>query len=146
MNKETKLILESLRMLLWENWRKYELIRVTEHPEISSVELNEIADQVEKINAVLNPKEEVPYEKSLEVCEDPSCGHHITSHYPREKLECNVPGCNCKKFVKKDKKEKEMYCAIDGCGEIDGTQTAFCIEHGRSPHKRRFVNQAGGEE
>ena len=62
MNKEQEVILKSLRMLLWENWRKYELIRVVEHPEISSVELDEIKEQVDKINELLEPKKS-DYEK-----------------------------------------------------------------------------------
>ena len=39
----------------------------------------------------------------------------------------------------KQNKEKievgDMYCAIDGCGRVDETHTAHCIEHGRSPHR-----------
>jgi len=48
-----KLILENQRMLLWENWRKYQLLRAENHPGISSVESNEIEEQVKKINEVL---------------------------------------------------------------------------------------------
>jgi len=29
----------------------------------------------------------------------------------------------------------DMYCSIDGCGRVDKTHTACCIEHGRSPHR-----------
>jgi len=34
-------------------------------------------------------------------------------------------------------KETEMYCAVEGCGKIDETHTAYCIKHGRSPHRIR---------
>jgi len=43
-----------------------------------------------------------------------------------------------KKIIKAlDDKEKEMYCAVEGCGRIDETYTAYCIKHGRSLHKMR---------
>ena len=35
--------------------------------------------------------------------------------------------------------KEEMHCAIDGCGEIDETFTAYCIEHGRSIHKVKKI-------
>ena len=54
MNEETeKVILESLRMLLWENWRKYELLFVKHGSGCRSVESNEIEEQVKKINRLL---------------------------------------------------------------------------------------------
>ena len=54
MNEETeKVILESLRMLLWENWRKYELLFVEHGGGCRSVESNEIEEQVKKINELL---------------------------------------------------------------------------------------------
>lgn len=31
-------------------------------------------------------------------------------------------------------KEKVMRCDIEGCGEIDDSNTAYCITHQRSPH------------
>ena len=64
MNKKTeKVILESLRMLLWENWRKYELKRVIEHPNLSSIELDEITELVERINDIINPTKEPTLEE-----------------------------------------------------------------------------------
>ena len=50
-----KLILENQRMLLWENWRKYELIFHERGGGCRSVESNEIEEQVKKINNLLNP-------------------------------------------------------------------------------------------
>ena len=32
-------------------------------------------------------------------------------------------------------KEGEMYCAIEECGLVDKTHTAYCIKHGRSVHR-----------
>lgn len=32
-------------------------------------------------------------------------------------------------------KEGEMYCAIEGCGIVDESHTAYCSKHGRSPHR-----------
>lgn len=32
-------------------------------------------------------------------------------------------------------KDGEMYCAIDGCGRVDKTHSAYCFVHGRSPHR-----------
>lgn len=29
----------------------------------------------------------------------------------------------------------KMYCFIEGCGEYDETHTAYCVKHGRSPHR-----------
>ena len=43
-----KLISESLRILLLESWRKYELVRFKDYPNITSVELNEIEEQIKK--------------------------------------------------------------------------------------------------
>jgi len=34
-----------------------------------------------------------------------------------------------------------MYCAFEGFGRIDDTFTAYCIKHGRSPHKVREKKQ-----
>lgn len=42
--------------------------------------------------------------------------------------------------------QEEMYCAIEGCGEIDDTFTAYCIKHGRSPHKIRKINSQEKEK
>ena len=40
-----------------------------------------------------------------------------------------------KKMKTKNKKGcGKMYCAIEGCGKIDESHTAYCIEHGRSVH------------
>ncbi len=36
--------------------------------------------------------------------------------------------------------EEEMYCAVEGCGRVDESHTAYCIVHGRSTHKMRFKN------
>ncbi len=47
-----KLILEALRMLLWENHRKWESINL-KHGGGGCVEINEIVDLVAKINDVL---------------------------------------------------------------------------------------------
>ena len=30
---------------------------------------------------------------------------------------------------------RKMFCFIEGCGKIDETHTAYCIKHGRSPHR-----------
>lgn len=42
-----------------------------------------------------------------------------------------------KKLVneKREAKEGEMYCAVEGCGRVDETHTAHCLKHGRSVHK-----------
>ena len=32
-------------------------------------------------------------------------------------------------------KEGEMYCAVEGCGLVDETRTAYCIKHGRVTHR-----------
>jgi len=38
-----------------------------------------------------------------------------------------------------NKQKEEMYCLVDGCEEIDETFSAYCWEHGRSPHGVRNV-------
>lgn len=53
MNKENKLILESLRMLLWENYRKWDSINL-KHGGGGCVETNEIVELVTKINKELD--------------------------------------------------------------------------------------------
>ncbi len=57
MNKFERLILENQRMLLWENWRKWEMVRVERGGTLQSVELSEIVEQVKKINNVLKDGE-----------------------------------------------------------------------------------------
>jgi len=52
-----ELILENQRMLLWENWRKWEMIRLENGGGIESVETSEIIEQVKKINKFLEKKE-----------------------------------------------------------------------------------------
>ena len=42
-----------------------------------------------------------------------------------------------------EKPEQEMYCAI--CGEVDKSHTAYCVKHGRSPHKMRVIKNADTE-
>ncbi len=38
--------------------------------------------------------------------------------------------------TKKNKKGcGKMYCAIEGCGKIDESHTAYCVKHGRSTHQ-----------
>jgi len=39
-----------------------------------------------------------------------------------------------------EKTEKEMYCAI--CGEVCKSHTAYCVRHGRSTHKMRWIKNA----
>ena len=65
MNKETEIvILESLRMLLWENHRKWETINL-QNGGGGCVETNEIKELVERINDILNPtKEPTPADKT----------------------------------------------------------------------------------
>ena len=42
-------------------------------------------------------------------------------------------------ILKKEREEKkEMYCAIESCGEICEEFDAYCSKHGRSPHKIRI--------
>ena len=59
MNEETKLILENQRMLLWENYRKWEGINL-QHGGGGCIEMNEIIEQVEKINILIKPKDVEP--------------------------------------------------------------------------------------
>ncbi len=112
MNNE-KLILEALSFLL-----------VVNHP-ISDEARDKRLEIINKIDQVLNPKEDVPYEDSLK---DQTLGLEFVKSSPKEN------------------NEKEMYCCIEGCGKIDETQTAYCIEHGRSPHKMREVAKSSTEE
>ena len=74
MNKETeKVILESLRMLLWENWRKYELLFVEHGGGCRSVESNEIEEQVKKINEILkedNSEDPIKQEVKAQIDKD----------------------------------------------------------------------------
>ena len=60
MNEETKLILESQRMLLWENWRKWDRINRKNGGDGSCVEANEIVELIKKINDVIEPKDREP--------------------------------------------------------------------------------------
>ncbi len=54
--------------------------------------------------------------------------------------------CDCKEYAKDNTNEKEeMYCRIGGCGRVDKTHTAYCIEHGRSPHGMRKVVETNEE-
>ena len=57
MNKFERLILENQRMLLWENWRKWEMVRVERGGTLKSVEASEIEEQVKKINNILKDGE-----------------------------------------------------------------------------------------
>ena len=67
MNEETKIILKSLRMLLWENWRKWDKISRDNFGDKKCVETNEIVELVEDINGLLNPKEtQESYKESIE--------------------------------------------------------------------------------
>ena len=74
MNEETeKVILESLRMLLWENWRKYELLFVEHGGGCRSVESNEIEEQVKKINEILkedNSEDPIKQEVKAQIDKD----------------------------------------------------------------------------
>ena len=56
MNKEIKLILESQRMLLWENYRKWDRISRKNGGDGSCVETNEIVELIKKINNLIKPK------------------------------------------------------------------------------------------
>lgn len=38
-----------------------------------------------------------------------------------------------------------MVCVIEGCKEIDESYTAYCIKHGRSPHRIIEVEEEGRE-
>ena len=61
MNKETeKVILESLRMLLWENWRKWDKISRNSFSNGECIETNEIIELVGKINKLIEPKDTEP--------------------------------------------------------------------------------------
>ncbi len=69
--------------------------------------IDSLKTQLKKTEEALNPKEDVPYEDSLEVCE---CGHEDFQHEDG-KYECKLvgykPKCECKKFVKSSINEKE---------------------------------------
>ena len=56
MNEEIKLILESQRMLLWENWRKWDRINRQNGGDGSCVETNEVVELVKRINNLIEPK------------------------------------------------------------------------------------------
>jgi len=38
-----------------------------------------------------------------------------------------------------------MVCAIEGCGEIDESYTAYCITHGRSVHTIKKIDVKNGK-
>ena len=60
MNEEIKLILESQRMLLWENWRKWNSVSKRNNGDGSCIETNEIEDLVKRINETIKPKDREP--------------------------------------------------------------------------------------
>ena len=63
MNKETeKVILESLRMLLWENHRKWDSINI-QHGGGGCIETKEIEELVERINDIIEPTREPTLEE-----------------------------------------------------------------------------------
>ena len=63
MNKIEEQILKNQRLLLWENYRKWESINL-QHGGGGCVEMNEITEAVEETNKLLNPKEDKePYLK-----------------------------------------------------------------------------------
>ena len=56
-NEFMKLILESQRMLLWENWRKWDRIN-RKHGGGGCVETNEIVELIKRINNLIEPQNE----------------------------------------------------------------------------------------
>ena len=59
----------------------------TEHSNISKEDvLKEVVDAMDEL-AIL---------RKSQGCKN--CGHWVGSHYPKDKMECNVNGCDCKKF------------------------------------------------
>ena len=59
----------------------------TEHSNISKEEvLEDVGDAMDEIAVV----------RKSQGCKN--CGHWVHSHYPKDKMECNVHGCDCKKF------------------------------------------------
>jgi len=94
MNNE-KLILRVLMELLLDPNPKERLLLATE------------------ITKVLNPKEVVPYENSLDVCENPVCGHTENQHDSKGCKTCRTnyhkdfpEGRECREFVKSSINEK----------------------------------------
>ena len=59
MNEEIKLILENQRMLLWENYRKWDSINIRNGGG-GCIEMSEIVEQVVKINKLIEPKNNEP--------------------------------------------------------------------------------------
>ncbi len=84
-----KLILRALNFLLLKSQT------------FSEKEFQEKTEILEGIDQALNPKEDVPYEKSIEVCAD--CGIKELHHDPKNLLYDRT----CKKFVKSSKGERE---------------------------------------
>ena len=57
MNKEIRQILENQKLLLWENYRKWEMINI-DNGGGGCVEMSEIVKAVTETNRLLNPKVE----------------------------------------------------------------------------------------
>ena len=38
-------------------------------------------------------------------------------------------------------RKEVMVCAVDGCGEVDESHSAYCVKHGRSHHKMIIINE-----
>ncbi len=97
MNKETKLILETLRILL-----------VKSQSNFSRNDPNKEREILEEIDQVLNPKEVVPYEDSLEdgseICA--TCGYSEDWHrMDEDTMTAREIEAVCQKFVKSSKGE-----------------------------------------
>lgn len=69
MNKIEKQILKNQRLLLWENYRKWESINL-KHGGNGCIEMNEIIEEVKATNLLLNPKNTETTEKYIESTKD----------------------------------------------------------------------------
>ena len=50
------------------------------------------------LKEVSDAMDEIAIERKLNNCKN--CGHWAESHYPKDSMECNVSGCDCKKLWK----------------------------------------------
>lgn len=98
MNNE-KLILEALRNIQHNQLQDYKMIM-------------ELKTNIKELDEALNPKEDVPYEKSIELCE--RCFHVESQHNANGCVSCRThhhhaypDGRECNEFVKSSSEEKK---------------------------------------
>ena len=60
-----------------------------------SIECSNISKEA-VLKEVSDAIDELAVERKSQDCKN--CGHWSGSHYPKDKIECHVSGCNCKKL------------------------------------------------